>query len=297
MRIILVLPLLATALCVHLGSLGFTGTAHALPNDPALHGLCGADCQTSGLPELKEPELNAFEGLTRTYGLMMAPLTLSPAHTIGVNVTEVEFSFTSTQLTDDANTWVSAINNTVAPTSVSATRFALRKGLPYSFEIEGQLGYLINSELWSVGGTAKWSMHESMRSFPIDLSFRGGVSRVLGSSQVDITAASFGASLGTQFGVMRLYNLAPYVSYMPVMVFAGSATLDATPGVYDPAGDMMSGNAGNTGSTAFVFPRNEQLIHRVGAGVRFLFGVLRITPEYVWTPHQQDINISLGLQL
>lgn len=283
--------------CMSLSSSWFIEDAHALRNDPALHGLCGADCQTNGLPMLGAAEVAAFEGMTRSYGLLLAPLTLSPAHTIGINVTEVEFSFTSAMLTDDANVWVNAINDSVAPTSISATRFALRKGLPYSFEVEGQLGYLLNSELWSIGGTAKWSLHESMRSFPIDVSLRGGVSRVLGSSQLDLTTASFGASLGTQFGVMRLFNLVPYVSYMPVMVFAGSASLDATPGLYDPAGNQADAEAGNTGSTAFVFARREELVHRAGAGVRFLFGVLRITPEYVWTPHQQNINISLGLQL
>jgi hypothetical protein len=270
---------------------------HALRNDPALHGLCGADCQTSGLPVLGPSELQAFEGLTRVYGLALAPLILSPANTIGINATEAEFSFSSVMLTDDANSWVNGINATVAPTSLSATRFVLRKGLPYSFEIDGQLGYLINSELWSMGGGVKWALHEAMSSFPVDFSIRGGVNRILGSSQIDLTSVSFGASLGTQFGVMRLYNLAPYVSYNPVMIFAGSTTLDATPGLYDPVGNSANNTAGNTGSTAFVFPRREEVVHRVGVGVRFLFGVLRITPEYAWTPHQQNINVSLGLQL
>ena len=270
---------------------------HALRNDPALHGLCGADCQTSGLPVLGANELLAFEGVSRAYGLSMAPLMLSPANSIGVNVTEAEFSFSAVALTDDPITWVNAINSTTVPSYLSATRFVLRKGLPYSFEVDGQLGYLLNSELWSMGGGVKWAFHEAMSAFPVDMNIRGGVSRVLGSSQLDLTTVSFGASLGTQFGVMRLYNLAPYVSYNPVMIFAGSNTLDATPGLYDPVGMMSSTNVGNTGSTAFVFPRREELVHRVGVGVRLLLGVLRITPEYVWTPHQQDINISLGLQL
>ena len=270
---------------------------YALRNDPALHGLCGADCQTTGLPNPTPAERLAFEGMTRAYGLALAPLMLSPANTIGVNATEAAFSFTSVVLTDDANTWVSGINSTVAPVRLSATRFVLRKGLPYSFELDGQLGYLLDSEIWSMGGGVKWAVHEAISAFPVDFSLRGGVSRLLGSSQIDVTTVSFGASLGTQFGVMRLYNLAPYVSYNPVMIFAGSNTLDATPGLYDPVGSAASTNMGSTGSTAFVFPRREEVIHRVGVGIRFLFGVLRITPEYAWTPHQQDINVSLGLQL
>ena len=93
---------------------------------------------------------------------------------------------------------------------------------------------------------------------------------------------------------MKLYSLAPYITYQPVTIFTGSTTLDATPGVYDPAG---SGAGNSTGSTAFVFKRREEQVQRVGAGIRFLYGVLRIVPEYMWTPHQQSFNVSVGLQL
>ena len=178
-------------------------------------------------------------------------------------------------------------------------RRALRKGLPYSFEIQGQLGYLINSELWTMGAGVKWALNEAVRSFPIDFSLRGQANRMIGSTQLDLSMISYGAALGTQFGILGMVNISPFITYQPVMIFAGSTTLDATPGVYDAPGSESSNmnQMAPSGSTAFVFARTDETIHRATAGLRFMFGVLKITSEFMWTPHQTNINLSLGFNL
>lgn len=274
---------------IALGFFSLINSAMALRLDPALHGLCGESCATGGWPE---PNQSAFNGLARAYGLALAPLDLSPAHTIGINAVETEFSFAFSSLTDDSNTWVSAVNTTAPPTQLNTTRFTLRKGLPYSFELQGQFGYMLDSELWTLGAGVKWALNEAVRSFPIDLSLNASANRLVGSSQLDLSMVSYGATLGAQFGLLGMVNIAPFVSYNPVMIFAGSTTLDATPGKFDAPGNGM-----NNGSTAFVFNRTEETVNRASAGVRFLFGVLRLTSEFMWTPHQTNINVSLGLYL
>ena len=267
--------------------------ASALRLDPELHGICGAECSTdsSGLATLSPLQLQIFSEMSRAYGIALAPLMISPANTIGINAVEADFSFAFGNLTDSGAVWAGATEGKREVSQLSTVRFSLRKGLPYSFEIEGQLGYLINSELWTLGGGVKWALHEAIAMIPVDINIHGGISRLVGSTQLDLTMVTFGGSLGTQFGVLGLFNLAPFVNYQPVMIFAGSSTLDATPGQFDPPGDTAGG------VSAFVFPRTEELVQRVSGGVRFLFGALRITPEYLWTPHQQSVNVSLGLNL
>lgn len=280
--------LISFALTISMGS-----TAEALDLDPNLHGLC-TDCDSLW----PVPNQTAFNGLARAYGLALAPIELSPANTIGINAVETEFSFAFSNLSDDASSWASAINSQTPPSQLTSTRFTLRKGLPYSFELQGQLGYLLNSELWTMGAGVKWALNEAVRSFPIDFSIRGQANRMIGSTQLDLSMVSYGVALGTRFGVLGMVNISPFVTYQPVMIFAGSNTLDATPGIYDAPGSAASGAGNmNAGSTAFVFSRTEETIHRASAGLRFMFGVLKITSEFMWTPHQTNINVSLGFNI
>ena len=170
----------------------------------------------------------------------------------------------------------------------------IRKGLPYSFELEGHFGYMVNSELFTIGGAFKWALHEAIAAFPIDFMVRGSAMRLVGSTQLEMTAVGFDASLGTQFGVLKSFNLAPYVAYSPIQVTANSTTLDATPGTFDAPGSSL---AASNASTSFVYSRRDHVTHRFGGGVRWLIGLIKITPEFIWSPDQYNISVSLGLHL
>jgi hypothetical protein len=288
---------LSSLVCVFLSGLiavfVVNDSAHALPLDPNLHGLIIAS-DTTGRPV---PDQVAFNGMTRAYGLAMAPIELSPANTIGVNAVETELSFNFNSLGTDTASWVSAINQTSPATQLNTTRFSIRKGLPYSFELQGQMGYLLNSELWTVGAGAKWALNEAVRSFPIDFSVNAYANRVVGSTQMDLSMVSYGATLGTQFGVLGMVNIAPFVAWRPVMIFAGSNTLDSTPGTFGSS-DMSTMDGGAQAATdTFAFARTTETVQRASGGLRFLFGVLRMSSEFMWTPHQTSFNVSLGLQL
>lgn len=263
--------------------------AEAFGLDPLLHGLCD-DC-TMGAPKTREA---VFDGLTKAYGLALAPPRLSPANTIGINSLEVDFAYTLALLNDDTSVWAPALTNSSAPSTLSATHVMVRKGLPYSFELEGHLGYMINTELFTIGGAFKWSMHEAISAFPIDVMVRGSALKLVGSTQLEMSIVGLDASLGTQFGVLKLFNLAPYISYSPLLVTANSTTLDATPGLFDAPGSAL---ATSESATSFVYGRREHVTHRFGAGVRWLIGLLKITPEFVWAPEQYQVNVSLGLHL
>ena len=269
-------------------------SADALPLDPNLHGLVIPN-NAMGRPD---PNQAAFNGMARAYGIAMAPIELSPANTIGINAVETELSFNFNTLGNDNSSWVDAINRTSPASQLNVSRFSLRKGLPYSFEVQGQMGYLINSELWTVGAGVKWALNEAVRSFPIDFSVSTYANRVVGSTQLDLSMVSYGATLGTQFGLLGMVNIAPFISYRPVVIFAGSNTLDSTPGAFgapDANNPMMS--SGQVETDTFAFARTQETVQRASGGLRFLFGVLRLSSEFMWTPHQTSFNVSLGLQL
>lgn len=278
--------LLATS-CLHT-------SVDALPLDPKLHGLVTSN-NTAGLPI---PNQAAFDGMARAYGIALAPIELSPANTIGINAVETELSFNFNILGSDSGTWVNAVNQRTPPSQLNVSRFSLRKGLPYSFEMQGQMGYLINSELWTVGAGLKWALNEAVRSFPIDLSISSYANRVVGSTQLDLSTVTYGATLGTQFGLLGMVNIAPFISYRPVIIFAGSNTLDSTPSTFGApgSGDAMMGS-GQAETDTFAFTRTQETVQRASGGLRFLFGVLRISSEFMWTQYQTSFSVSLGLQL
>lgn len=257
--------------------------------DPLLHGLCD-NCNTPA----PTPRESAFDGLTKAYGLALAPPHLSPANTIGINAFEIDFAYSLALLGGDTNTWAPAVIQGSVPSTLSTTHIMIRKGLPYSFEVEGHLGYMVNTELFTIGGSFKWSLHEAVSAFPIDFMVRGSALRLVGSTQLEMSTLGLDASLGTQFGVLKLFNLAPYLSYSPVQVTANSTTLDATPGAFDAPGSSLA--MGNV-ATSFVYGRRDHVTHRFGLGMRWLVGLLKITPEFIWSPNQSQISVSLGLHL
>lgn len=266
----------------------------ALPLDPKLHGLVTSN-NTTGLPN---PDQASFDGMARAYGIALAPIELSPANTIGINTVETELSFNFNIVGSDSGTWVNAINQNTPASQLNVSRFSLRKGLPYSFEMQGQMGYLINSELWTVGAGLKWALNEAVRSFPIDFSISTYANRVVGSTQLDLSMVTYGATLGTQFGLLGMVNIAPFVSYRPVIVFAGSNTLDSTPSAFGaPGSDDAMMAAGQAETDTFAFARTQETVQRASGGLRFLFGVLRLSSEFMWTQYQTSFSVSLGLQL
>jgi hypothetical protein len=283
---------LSVALVFTLALVAQVRAARALGLDPALHGLC-SDCTGNLTPN--EP---AFAGLAQSYGLLLSSPVLAPANTIGINAFEMDMSYSLTNFSGDTSVWGAALTNNSKLSNASSTHFTIRKGLPYSFELEGQLGYLLGSELWTIGGAAKWSYHEAMRAFPIDFTARFSGNRLVGSTQLDLSTLGVDFALGTQFGVKGVMNIAPYVAYSPLWIYAGSNTLDATPGKYDAPEILIRNNAeGSYAASTFVFPQRVYTANRVSVGMRFLVGLIKLTPEFAWTPQQYNVNVSLGLQL
>ena len=54
---------------------------------------------------------------------------------------------------------------------------------------------------------------------------------------------------------------------------------------------------GQVETDTFAFSRTQETVQRASGGLRFLFGVLRLSSEFMWTQYQTSFSVSLGLQL
>ena len=291
LRNLLTLPV-ATLLCA--------APALALDNDPHLDRLCvpsPADVNPQDGLGIKEPcgnapsaDQEAFTEIAREYGMVFAPRLLGPAETLGVNGFQFGFqlgltNINQTDTTDGSNKpyWERTVEDEAPPSVLKTLHIDLRKGLPYSVEVGASMSWLFDSEMFAFGGNIKWAPNEGIDAFPIDFAARFSATRVVGSSQLDLTTLGLDLILSRGFGVAGVANLAPFMAYSPVFVFARSGVLDSTPAI------------GNDPQRSFVFEKEELTIHRFVVGTRLVVGAVNLTPEVALTKGLQSYNFNLGL--
>lgn len=274
-------------------ALGLMGTAPAwaLDYDPTLSRLCVVVDPASPSPCSDSPRADqrAFGELSEAFGLAMAPRLLAPAETLGINGFAFAFQFGLTGVDDSASFWergVRANEGTPAtidrPGSLQTVHLDLRKGLPYSVELGAHLTHLFNSELFGLGGSVKVALTEGLVEVPIDVAVRVGASRVVGSSELDMTLGNLDLIVSHRLG-LRTLSLTPYLAYSPLLILASSGVVDSSPG------------DSTTPTGTFVFDDESLVLHRLTLGVRALYGALALTPEFVLASGSVAANLNIGL--
>ena len=272
----------------------FASTGFGLENDPALYRLCipnpvSLPPDANGLPrpilpcgDAPIPDVNAYRNLAREYGVALGPQLSTPAKSLGINGLQFDLQFAITSISKTQPYWLEGVEDKTPDDQLLVTRVGMKKGLSASFEIGADVAYLVNSEMWTLGGYGKWALHEMMDDFPVDFSVRGSLSQTVGSSQLQLTMTGVDAVLGKTFGVGGVVSFSPYVGYSPLWILARSGILDSSPGEPGSAGE-------------FVFPEETIMVHRVAFGVRTITGLFAFTPEFVVAGEQQTTNINLGM--
>ncbi|MEZ4470663.1 MAG: hypothetical protein R3F60_07675 [bacterium] len=266
--------------------------AWALDHDPVLGQLCTVVNPSSPSPcgEAPRPDQKAFAALTREYGMALGPRLMQPAETLGVNGFAFALQLGLTNVDENKSHWQKAIRanegmptSPEAPSTLQTLQLDLRKGLPFSIELGADLAWLMNSELLSFSGSVKVALHEAVRQFPLDGAVRASVGRMVGSSELEMTFFGLDVVISHGFGVGRSVNIAPYMAYSPLFIYASSGVVDSSPGDHDtPAG-------------TFVFADEDQVIHRFVFGSRFIFGAFNFTPEAAIAQGIQSYNFNVGL--
>jgi hypothetical protein len=263
----------------------FSGlAARAAPaNDVVVRNLvtgAGADAQV---------RQQDFRLLSRELGLMFtAPA--QAAETTGITGFEIGLDYTFHVVNFQAPYWQDAIATpgTRVPMTLG---LRARKGfvlpLPLVSELEVGSQWLIESQMLSLGGTARIALHEGFRYIP-DLAVFAGFHRLIGSGDLDLFTAVAGASISRSFGVLGTFNLCPFASYESVFVNASSSVIDTTPeNTADTEGAVVFGIVGAA----------QNRIDRISGGLRFVMAnVLLVAGVNVSLAGLEDISSNLVVQ-
>jgi hypothetical protein len=199
----------------------------------------------------------AFANLTSELGFAIAPTAFHPARTTGIggfaltlDVTVTGINASAESVARDGSRRKYWQDGTVGPKDGSGAYpprntspdgvlavYALkaRKGLPFGFEIGGQLGWLGNTSMWVPGADLRWAPLEGFRTGALgyipDIAVGGGVRTLVGTGKLTLTTVGVDVQISKPVPIADVVKLTPWVGFQRLYVFADSNTVDLTPNV------------------------------------------------------------------
>lgn len=269
--------------------------AHADQNDLRIDRL-GRPGDTQCLrPDQSEPcptGNSHFQAFARSFSTSLTAITLMPPKTLG----HAGFNL---------NAELSVVNlpNSVAipaegshPGTVLVPSFHVRKGLPFSLELGGRVGWVEKSRLVAATGEVKWAIHEGFTvvqgpeqkstlekliQYSPDIAVRGHVTRLMGTRDFNLTAGGLDLSVGKRFSVGGMVSFTPYGGLDFTFVGADSDIIDFNQGrSYE---DTLDGDSRGALENTGVYKRvdfTDNMTQRIYGGVRFIGGVLQLGAEF-----------------
>lgn len=250
---------------VALTSLLTASRAFALPNDIHLHFLY----EGKSAEAVKKQQKN-FRLLTTEYGLAVTEPVLSPAETLGIAGFDLGVEITLVDIPELKEHWRRAIEDERPDNELFITRIRLRKGLPFSLELDGSVGFIHNSSAVIGNIGLKWALNEGFRYFP-DLAVRGSVNRVFSSRDLDLFTVAVDFWISKQFSILGMFTLTPYAGYSLMYLRGNSQVLDPTPKNFSDNESVRTGN--------FVFETENLIAHRFFFGLRIVWFIMSFTFE------------------
>lgn len=230
------------------------------------------------------PNEELFRSLVGQAGQVFAPRLASPAETLG----EAGFAFNAmasfSLIDDEQEHWTTAIRDRDPDPALFSGHVQIRKGLPFSFEVAGNMGYLFDSEMFTLGADLKWALNEGFFYFP-DLAFRGSVNTLMGSRDLQLVVAGGDMSISKAFGIGGIMVVTPYLGYQMLWSIGSSRLLNAYP--QDPRppqfdSDTPTGQGSSTFAPEFVFGTETVQVNRPFVGARLNVWVLNFVVEGVF---------------
>jgi hypothetical protein len=218
-------------------------------------------------------DLDGFDDFAAQIGSALAPRMIGPADTLGSRRFEVALITGILGLDTTRTYWTSDPADGrpgVArdPGSLlTTTHVRVRKGLPYSFQVGGQVSHLYQSDLWGISAEIGWALVEGFRSAP-DILLTAGIGTLLGTRDMLMIQVSPAVIVSKRFGVAGLFSLAPSVGYN--LLYLNSSThLTSTwrPGAVEPI--------------RFAIDPRHIVLHRVAIGLEALASWISIGAELV----------------
>jgi len=249
-----------------------SGAAYADKNDIQISRLGNPDVGEVGGSATANSDFQAF---ARTFGAAITSANLMPPETLGHSGFNVNMELSVISLPSE--TVIPAEGG--QPSAVLMPAFHVRKGLPFSIEVGGRVGWVERSRMLAATGEVKWAVNEGFTYLP-DIGVRGHVTRLLGVRDFSLTAAGIDAGIGKQFPLGGMVTLTPYGGLDFTFVGADSNVIDFNPNrsFEDSLQDDSLMALEDTG----VYKRvslTDNMNQRVYGGVRFIGGVLQLGAE------------------
>ena len=211
------------------GVLMFGATsAYAGGNDFKLERLCtSTSCMGTN-------SVDDFKSLARAYGSIFAPMSFHPASTIGEEGFEIAVETKLSFSTEDDSFWKATNKNNPgdqlvdstdgkysAPDVFSTIQLSMRKGLPFSLEVEGNVSWLADSEMFYVGAGLRWAITEGWWFLP-DISIGANVGTLVGASQLSMINVNMNVTVSYTWGLGGIASITPYAGYSLLTNFSSS---------------------------------------------------------------------------
>lgn len=296
-------PLLVTSVCAAWAAATVAAPAPAAAgeNDVVLGRLVVlVDDTMSGQPTRAVGQNLELRSLLSELGVALAPRLLAPSDTLGFGGFQFSADIGWTSISNEARWWramrASPADDAAShgPATLPTIGLFARKGIWFplpSIEFGAGAVHLFDSKMWSAQGYVKLALQEGYHDLPIpSVALRGGVSRLLGQKEIDLTIMSFDGSISKHVGIGSTWGLDPYAGYGALLMVARSEVIDPTPTI-DPLDPMsVSDRALN-----FVFKDQDDILrHRLFLGAKLQYYVFQLTLEATYALAGSSVDDRSG---
>jgi len=176
-------------------------------------------------------------------GFALAPPILSPARTVGFRGFYLGLETGTTGIDDSQDYWHRGTEgdgagtfgegNRFVDSSITWMRLAMRKGLPFGFELGASIGRPFHSSLWMWGLSVKWSLLEGfdhgLPAIVPDFAVRGSVHTMTGDGQYNLTVPSLDLIVSKGIVIASQATFTPIIGAQLMWVVADSELVDLNP--------------------------------------------------------------------
>lgn len=288
--------------------------AYADRNDLRISKLGNPDAGGTNFSPTADSDFQAF---ARAMSAVITSANLTPPKTLGHAGFNVNAELSVVSLPSSIDFPMEAPQ----PGSVLVPSFHVRKGLPFSVELGGRVGWVERSRMLAATGEVKWAINEGfslashrsdesgidklLRLLP-DISVRGHATRLTGVRDLSLTASGLDLGAGKQFPVGGMVTFTFYGGLDFTFVGAESDLIDFRQD--RPYNDSLQEDSRGALEDTAVYKQvkfSSNMTQRLYGGVRFIGGVLQLGAEFSFTrlgsseagglPTIAAFNTSLGL--
>jgi hypothetical protein len=240
-----------------------------------------------------ERDEEGFRNLATDLGEVFAPRLGNPSDTLGEAGFAVSFMGSLSFIPADRDYWKKGVEDQAPNGTMFSGHLQLRKGLPFSFEIAGNMSYLAGSEMFGVGADLKWALLEGFYYMP-DIAVRGSVNTVLGAPELNLLTSGWDVSISKDFGLGGVLSLAPYAGYQSLYIVSSSRLLNAYP--QDPRSPQFDpDDPSKEFSPEFVFDQKTTNVDRFFLGLRLNVWVLSFSLSGMYGKNVNQFNFAGGM--